>query len=197
LGGIASGKSAVARLLAGRGGTVLDADAIAQEVLRDPEVIKAVADAFGPGVLDESGSLSRPALADLVFDDPQARCRLEGLTHPAVRARILAGVAKARSSERRPIVLDVPLLLEDRSGEGLDSLCDCLVFVDSDPQERDRRARDDRGWKAGEVSRREATQVPLQEKRARAQYVIHNQGTLHELERRVREVLSDLNLPTS
>ncbi|MDP6370080.1 MAG: dephospho-CoA kinase, partial [Planctomycetota bacterium] len=169
VGGIASGKSAVARFLAGEGGTVLDADVLAREALETPAVIQAITSAWGSDLLGENGLLSRPALARRVFDDPQARRWLEGLTHPAVRARIRAGLEEARSLGRGPIVLDVPLLLESNSSEGLAALCDSLIFVASDPTHREARARQTRGWPAGEVARREATQLPLPEKRARAQ----------------------------
>ncbi|MDP6520383.1 MAG: dephospho-CoA kinase, partial [Planctomycetota bacterium] len=148
VGGIASGKSAVARFLAGEGGTVLDADVLAREALETPAVIQAITSAWGSDLLGENGLLSRPALARRVFDDPQARRWLEGLTHPAVRARIRAGLEEARSLGRGPIVLDVPLLLESNSSEGLAALCDSLIFVASDPTHREARARQTRGWLA-------------------------------------------------
>ncbi|HJO27181.1 MAG TPA: dephospho-CoA kinase [Planctomycetota bacterium] len=193
LGGIASGKSAVARILAGESGTVLDADAHAREVLESPAVIQAIVKAWGPGVLLPAGGLSRPALAQRVFRDAAARRWFEGLTHPLVRARIMAALDEARSLGRGPIVLDVPLLLETSSSEDFAALCDSLIFVASDPEDREQRARESRGWPAGEVARREAAQLPLSEKRARAHYIINNQGDLRELEHQTRKVLRELD----
>ena len=188
LGGVASGKSLVARLLAGAEGRVLCADALAREALESPAVVSRIREAFGEGVLDGSGRPDREALAALVFADPEARRRLEGWTHPAVRARILEGLAEARAAGIPLVVLDVPLLLENDAQHGLVSQCTALVFVDVSDAERDRRARDERRWKPGEVARREAAQLPLSEKRKRADFVIRNEGSEEQLERAVRAV---------
>lgn len=192
LGGIASGKSLVARLLAGSGGAVVDADAAAREVLGSPELRERIREHFGPAALRPDGTPDREVLARRVFADPEARARLESWIHPPVRARIHALVREARGAGRTPIVLDVPLLLENDAEHHLAELCDALVFVDSDPGERDRRAQAQRGWPEGEVLRREAAQTPLSEKRARAHHVIHNRGDLEQLERSVRDVLAAL-----
>lgn len=205
LGGIASGKSLAARLLAGEDGVVVDADRIAREVLESAEVVAELERAFGRGVLDAQRSPDREALARVVFADPGARARLEALTHPRVRARILASLERARGSGTARIVLDVPLLLE--TDEALPSegsppspavlpsplrQCDVLVFVDADDSERDRRAQERRGWEPGEVARREAAQLPLEEKKKRADYVLRNDRGPDELAAAVREVLRDL-----
>ena len=89
LGGIASGKSRAAELLAGSEGVVVAADALAHEVLGSVEVRTLVLERFGAQLLDSEGAIDRPALARIVFGDPQARLELEGWTHPRVRARIL------------------------------------------------------------------------------------------------------------
>lgn len=185
LGGIASGKSLVARLLAAEEGIVIDADRHAREVLRDPKIARRIEAEFGPGLLGADGLPDRQALAKRVFADPRARRRLEGWIHPRVRARIGAELAEARARGRSPIVLDVPLLLENDAAHGLVGECDLLVFVDSDPAERDRRAVARRGWEPGEVARREAAQMPLAQKRARADYVISNTRDRESLEREV------------
>lgn len=189
LGGIASGKSRVAHELAGPDGVVLDADRLAREVLDSPEVRARIEAELGPGIV-VAGRVDRAALAELVFRDPAARTRLEGWIHPRVRAMLRDGVAEARASGRRRIVLDVPLLLENDAEHGLAGMCDTLVFVDSDLATRDRRAVAHRGWQPGEVERREAAQLPLSEKRARADHVIDNRGTESELVLATRE-LSD------
>jgi dephospho-CoA kinase len=85
-------------------------------------------------------------------------------------------------------VLDVPLLLENDAEHGLARLCDFLVFVDAAPAVREQRAIESRGWPAGEVERRERTQMPLESKRARARYVIDNDAGLAELEAAVARI---------
>lgn len=192
LGGIASGKSAVAARLAGPDGRVVSADALAHEALA--ELASQVEAELGPGLLDAEGRVDRAALAGRVFDDPEARARLEGWIHPRVRARILAVLAEAEEQGVPRVVLDVPLLLENDAQHGLVARCHHLVFVDAPPAERDRRAVERRGWQPGEVQRREATQLPLDTKRARADFVVENTGTLEELDAAVDRVLAEAGL---
>src|SRR5690606_30137133 len=112
----------------------------------------------------------REKLGALVFADADARRKLETLTHPRVRARVRKLLDEARSEGVPRIVLDVPLLLENDDRHGLVRECDVLVFVDSDATAREARARASRGWAPGEVARREAAQMPLEAKRARADH---------------------------
>jgi len=191
LGGIASGKSLVARLLAGEQGVLISADRLAHEVLDTPEVRTRVRERFGAGVIGSDGRVDRRALGNLVFDPErgeEARRELERWTHPLVRDRIMARWSEARAAGARRIVLDVPLLLENDADHGLARLCDVLVFVDSDDETRDRRARQERGWPAGEVARREAAQIPLTEKKQRAQHLLPNHSSLKQLEEAVADL---------
>lgn len=183
LGGIASGKSAVARLLAGPEGVVIDADQLAREVLETAPVPAQVARELGADLLRPDGALDRAQLARRVFDDPAARRKLESLTHPRVRARVRGLLDEARARGAPRIVLDVPLLLENDGQHGLVAECDALVFVDADVRAREARAQASRGWAPGEVARREAAQMPLETKRERADHVLRNAGGLAELER--------------
>jgi dephospho-CoA kinase len=193
LGGVASGKSTAARLLAGPEGVVIDADRLAREVLAEPEAVAWLARTFGHGVLDAAGRPDRGALAERVFASPAERERLEAFTHPRIRARIRAALEDARAAGRPRIVLDVPLLLENEAEHGLTAACNVLVFVEAGEAERERRARAGRGWSAGEIARRQAAQLALPHKRARARYVIRNDGTLAELERNVNQLLAALH----
>ena len=192
LGGIGSGKSRVARELAGPGGVVVDADRLAGEVLDSPEVTARIREAWGRGALDADGRPDRTRLAERVFVSAGERARLEGWIHPRVRERILAALADAEARGVEIVVLDVPLLLENDPEHGLAGRCDRLVFVDAPAEERDRRAAAQRGWSPGEVARREAAQLPLEEKRSRADHVIANDGTLDDLAAAVAAVLADL-----
>jgi len=195
LGGVASGKSTVARGLAGDTGLVLSADEIAHHVLASPEVTALVRERFGDEVLDSEGRPDRARLAALAFDGPgaeEARQALEGWIHPRVRATILARVREARAGGVGPVVLDVPLLLENDAQHGFVALCDALVLVDAPQALREERARSKRGWRPGDVARRELAQLPLDEKRRRAGFVLLNQGTSEDLEREVERVLAEL-----
>jgi dephospho-CoA kinase len=192
LGGIASGKSAVGRILAGERGIVIDADRIAREVLETPGVRFDLLTAFGGRVFGLDGRPDREVLAKTVFASPEARAKLEGFTHPAIRARIRAELQAARKAGAPVIVLDVPLLLENESRHGLVDECDEIVFVDAKDDLREARASASRGWRPGELARREATQMPLAAKRSRAGHVVENQGSLLELEAAVRRLAREI-----
>ncbi len=195
LGGVASGKSAAARFLAGEGGWVVSADEIVHKLLAEKDAIEAFSRRFGETVLGPNGGLDRARLAQLVFDPEQgaeARAALEDWTHPRVRARILARIEEARSEGVPRVVLDVPLLLETDAQSGLARLCHVLVFVAVSDEQRDQRGREQRSWPAGEVARREAAQLPLDEKMERADYVLSNETTLEELEAACRHVLAQI-----
>ena len=194
LGGIASGKSTAAELLAGPDGLVLAADRIAHEVLASDEVTALVREHFGEAVLGPDGRPDRAALAARVFDPAHGeadRRRLEGWTHPRVRATISTRLREARAAGIPRVVLDVPLLLENDPEHGLVEACDVLVFVDVPLEERRRRAAT-RGWDVDELARREALQLPLAEKRARADHVLQNDGDLAALAARVDALVATL-----
>ncbi len=190
LGGIAAGKSAVATAFAAHGVRHIDADGIARQVSARPEVVQAVARDLGPDVVGADGRLDRQRLAVMIFSDPAARARLEALTHPPVRAAILLDLAKARS-EATSVLLDVPLLLE----RGLIGECDYVVFVAASEATRSARAAE-RGWEPAELARREAAQAPLSEKRARANFLLDNDGSLDDLRRQVAGLLTRLTEAT-
>jgi dephospho-CoA kinase len=141
------------------------------------------------------GKPDREVIAKTVFASPQARAKLEGFTHPPIRARIRADLQAARKAGVPRIVLDVPLLLENESGHGLAAECDEIVFVDARDDLREARALASRGWRPGEVARREAVQMPLAEKRARAGRVVENHGSFAELEQAVSRLAAEIDLP--
>jgi len=195
LGGIASGKSAVARLLAGPDGIVLSADELAREALDTPAVLARVRARFGPTAIGPDGRADRTVLARAVFDPEHGaglRAELESWTHPLVRDRIRERLSQARAAGTPRVVLDVPLLLENDAQHGLAQLCDVLVFVDAPAEERERRAQRERGWPRGEVARREAAQLALSEKKKRAHHVLQNDRSPGDLERSVAGLLARL-----
>ena len=190
LGGVASGKSAVAGLFRERGALVLNADEMAREVLDLPGMVELVETRLGPGLVGADGKLDRKALADKVFRSKKARSILESLVHP----RVLAGIRDRLSRLREGpglVVLDVPLLLE----AGLEEECDYLVFVESPETERERRALQ-RGWAPGERLRREKTQMSLETKRGKADYIVNNSGSLDETRKQVLDLLGSWRIRT-
>lgn len=187
VGGVASGKSSVAATLAELGAAVLDADAIARRLLDDPPIRAKLLQRFGPSIAaggNPSGAIDRAALGRATFGHPEALAYLEGLIHPGVREELTRGLARHLAEGLVPaVVLDVPLLLE---ASPLAERCDLLVHVESPPAERRRRVVDLRGWDGVELARREAHQLPPDEKRRRADLVLRNDGTLASLRERVR-----------
>jgi dephospho-CoA kinase len=185
LGGVAAGKSAVARIFAAHGLWHIDADAITRATASEPAVLAQVAAAFGPEAV-RAGALDREAIGRAVFADPAARKRLEAILHPPVLARIDAELAAARS-QGVSALLDVPLLLET----GLDTRCDVLVFVAAAANVRKERAAA-RGWPEGELARREAAQAPLASKQQRAHHTVSNDGPIAATEDQVKTLLEEL-----
>jgi dephospho-CoA kinase len=177
----------VARLFAGCGARVADADRIAREILGTRAVRAALRRAWGAGVLGRAGRPDRAAIARIVFRDPRALRRLNRLVHPRVVARIRRDVARWRKGGR-PVVLDVPLLLETP----LRRLCTTLVFVDAPPARRARRTERARSWPKGEVARRERFQSGLARKRRLAGAVIDNGGSRAATSRQVARLYRSL-----
>ena len=184
-GNVASGKSSVAALFGRWGATVIDADAIVRELQRPgTEVHAAIVRRFGPGVLLPDGTLDRAALRDWILADPGVRDDLEAIVHPAVAARRAELVRAARERGAPVIVSEIPLLFE-----ALDPAAfDVVVLVDAPPEVRRRRLVEERGLAPAEADRLIAAQMPSDLKRARSRYVIDNDGSMDDLERRARAV---------
>lgn len=182
-GGIGAGKSAVARRLAEHGAVVIDSDVLAREAVApgSPGLAEVVA-AFGPGVLAGDGSLDRPALAARVFGDEEVRRRLEGIIHPRVRARTAELVAAAPPDA--VVVNDVPLLVE----AGLAGLYQLVIVVLADEPVRVARLVRERAMDPQEAYARIRAQASDEHRRAVADVVIVNNGSLEELYHRVDAV---------
>ncbi|MDP9396518.1 MAG: dephospho-CoA kinase [Actinomycetota bacterium] len=186
-GGIGSGKSEVARRLAAHGAVVVDADAVAREVVAPGTPgHQAVVAAFGPTMLRPDGGLDRARLGALVFTDEDARKRLESIVHPLVRQRSqeLMDAAPAGSV----VVYDVPLLVESELGEGFD----LVVVVDAPEDVQVARLVGARGMSAADARARLAAQAGRQDRLAAADVVIDNSGSLDDLERQVGALWADL-----
>jgi dephospho-CoA kinase len=192
-GGIGSGKSTVARMLADEGAVVIDADAIVHELQAPGMPLCAeIAAEFGPGVLDAHGALDRAALGANVFRDPEARRRLEALVHPRVGAEFARRVAAAHVAGAPLLVLDIPLLFEGRSrgtGSAARMHFDLTVLVYAPEALQVERQVSRDGAQRDEALRRVRAQLPIEEKKALADVVIDNSGSLEETRRQVRELL--------
>ena len=178
-GGIGSGKSTVSRLLSERGAVIIDADVAAREVVvPGGPAYQGVVDRFGPGILAPDGTIDRPALAAIVFNDAEARADLEAITHPAVGVLINEQLA-AEAGTDHVVVLDVPLLVESgRTGTP-------VIVVDCPPETAIRRLVEQRAMDEADARRRVAAQVSREERLAHADLVIDNSGSPEALEHQV------------
>jgi dephospho-CoA kinase len=180
-GGIGSGKSTVAAMMADLGAVVVDADALAREaVAAGTPGLRAVVERFGPAVLAEDGSLDRAALAGVVFDDRAALADLNAIVHPLVRAAIAARLAVLDGTDS-VVVLEIPLLVESGRSYGESA----VVVVDCPEDVAIRRLVEGRGMDPGDAGRRIAAQVSRKERLAAADVVIDNAGSLDDLRRQV------------
>lgn len=186
-GGIASGKSTVSAILAELGAVVIDADALAREVVaRGTPGLDAVVAEFGPGLLTPDGDLDRPAMGALVFGDAGARKRLEGIIHPLVHAR--SAELEAAASPRAVVVHDIPLLAEvGRAGS-----FDAVIVVDAPPELQVTRMVEDRGWAREDAESRIAAQATRGDRLAIATHVVDNTGSLEELREQVERIYTEL-----
>jgi len=189
-GNIASGKSTVAHLLSERGATIIDSDILARRVVEmDTPAYREIVRRWGAEILAPDGTLDRAALRRRVFKDPVQLEELNRLTHPEVvrlRDRL---IADARRRGDRMAVCDIPLLFEaNLAGE-----FERIVLVDAPRPLRLERLVRERGLGETEAMDMIAAQMPAELKRARADFIIDNEGTLAALERRVEEVWSTLD----
>lgn len=189
-GGLACGKSTVARIMAAEGAHILDADEIARDLVAPgTPAITAIAKHFGPAFLQEDGSLDRAALRALVFRDPQARRWLEDLLHPSIRRVFRERTAGIVMVDPQAIVVwVVPLLVEGGYGAELDG----VVVVDCRPDQQRARALARPGWTPADVEGVCAAQCSREERLRHADWVIDNSGSPEETARQVQALLATL-----
>jgi len=185
-GGLASGKSTVARMLDARGVPVFDADEAVHELYRpEHEGARAVSELFGPTMLDADGGVDRSALAERVLDDPEARPRLEATIHPMVRRQVAAWL-RSLGSESIAVV-EAALLVETGSYRDYD----VLMVVWCEPEQQFERALA-RGVPRDRARRFLAAQLSLDQKRQLADVVVDNRGDLEDLEDEVNRAYSEI-----
>lgn len=172
-GGIGSGKSTVAALLAERGAVIVDADAIHRQNM-------APGGRVHDAVLARFGTIDRPSLAAIVFNDPEALADLNALTHPAVAAGIVERLA-AEAATDHVVVLDVPLLVESINAYPVAG----LIVVDAPPEVALQRLVEQRGMSEADARSRMAAQATREQRLAAADFVIDNRGSLDDLRREI------------
>jgi dephospho-CoA kinase len=186
-GGIGAGKSEVSARLAAQGAVVIDADAIAREVVEPgTEGLAEVVEAFGPEVLLPDGTLDRPRLGEIVFADPELRGKLNEIVHPRVGARMAE--LEREAGPASIVVHDVPLIAES----GRTDAYDLVVVVDVPPRVQLDRLVRRRGMTREQAEARMAAQAGREQRLAIADIVIDNSGSLAELDRQVGDLWSEL-----
>jgi dephospho-CoA kinase len=188
-GNIGSGKSTVAQLLSERGATIVDADVLARRAVEQgTTAYRGIVERWGTSILAPDGGVDRAALRRIVFSEPAELEQLNALVHPEVERMRVALVEQARQRGDRLVVCDIPLMFERKLTDDFD----CIVLVDAPRPVRLERLVRERGLRETEAMAMIVAQMPAELKRARADFVIDNEGTLTQLDERVTEVWSAL-----
>jgi len=193
VGGVAAGKSTAAAALGQLGCAVIDADAIAGELLDDEAVRRELGRHFGGAIFAPDGTVDRKALGGIVFADGQSLARLNEVLHPRIRARIEEGIAEAQSRRDVPaVVLDAAVLFEAR----WDDLCSDIVFVEAPAPLRRSRAEASRGWDRTTWEAREKSQISLDKKARKCHHVVDSCSGVSYLHEQIRELFHRI-VPTA
>lgn len=190
-GGIASGKSLVVRSLARRGAVTFSADEAARAILTPQgRVLDAIVEAFGTDILLPNKALDRGLLAKQIFQTPQLRHKLDSITHPPILYLLSTQIESARYelSPQTTVCVEMPLLYE----VGLEHWFETILVVYATPEEQIARLSQRSKITPEEAKRRLSAQMPLEEKRRRADIVIENHGTLSELEKQLQRLWNQL-----
>jgi dephospho-CoA kinase len=188
-GGVAAGKSTVARMFTELGATVVDADELAREVTSPgTEVHRHIVEVFGPQFLDATGKIDRVRLGEVVFKDPGARRQLEAITHPAIMEAAARRLEDLGRRGHRMVVYEAALLVES----GRDRAMDMLVVVVAEDELRLHRLTERNGLSREAALQRLGAQLPQALKASRGDHVIDNSGSLQRTRARVEEVWREL-----
>lgn len=186
-GNIGSGKSTVARYLAGLGAEVIDADSVARDVVATGTAgLKKIIGEFGTGVLNQKGELDRAAMAAIIFDNPEARVKLEVIIHPEVIRMISGRIFDYRAGlgSAPVLVVEVPLLIET----GMHKMVDEVWVVIAGRDAQVERVMNRSGLSLFEVQKRIQAQMPQEEKCKYADKVIDNSGSIENTARQVKDL---------
>ena len=187
-GGVGMGKSTAAGFLSAHGVRVVDTDDLARQLVRPGQpALLEIQKTFGAEMIAANGELKRAELARLVFADSVARGKLEAILHPRIREQWLARIESWRAENCPLAVVVIPLLFENRAEAQFEKI---ICVACSPAAQHDRLAA--RGWTAEQIRRRRAAQLPVEEKIARAQFVIWTEGDLEMHRRQIEEILKKL-----
>jgi len=185
-GGIASGKSTISNMIKSLGFVVIDADMAAREVVMPGEIAyQKIVEAFGKEILLDNGEIDRTKLGSIVFHQEEKRLLLNGIVHPAVRKRMLADKDAAIEKGEKTVFMDIPLLFESKLTYMVDHTI--LVYVDEDVQLK--RLMERNQLTKEEALARIQSQMPLKEKKALADAVINNNGTIEDSREQLLQIL--------
>ncbi len=188
-GGIASGKSTVSRILQQAGIPVVCLDELAREAVRaGSPALAEIREVFGEEVFGPDGELDRQAMAYVVFEDESKRRVLESIIHPRVSQETQRRVKELEKEGYKLVVLDVPLLYE----VGWEKICDKVVVVYAPREVQERRLKERDGLSAEQARTRLDAQMPIEDKRIRAHYVIDNSGTLDRTRSHLENLVAKL-----
>jgi len=189
-GGIASGKSTVSRLLVKHGALLVDADQVARDIVEQGQpALKEITSFFGQAILHEDGSLNRAALGAIVFSDKDKLAKLESITHPAIRKRMLSTIERYKEENPNAIIVaDVPLIYETNQMHLYEAIV--VVYVPRDIQIERLAVRNDITQDV--AASRVDIQMDIEHKKALADYVIDNSGSLEQTEKQVIEFIQRL-----
>ncbi len=183
-GGISSGKSSVARMLASLGAECIDADEMCHRLILAKGLKDKITERFGNTVLDTYGKIDRTQLAEIVFQDKTSLDDLCSILHPVVIDQIKSRIVEMeKQGRRKAIVIDAALLEES----DLSLMCDFVVFINTGKDNRLKRSQTGRHWPEGELEKRERFQMSLEDKKKKADYIIDNNFSTDDTFRQVKE----------
>lgn len=191
IGAIGAGKSTVGKLLAQRGGHVIDADALGHDALRQPEIVSELVNRWGDRIRKPDDTLDRRAIGAIVFANPDERAALQATVYPFIGKRTLQEIAAAQADPAVAfVVLDAAVQLE----AGWADMVDRLLYIDAPREERVKRLAVRSNWTESELSAREAAQWPAERKKALANAVLVNDGDAAEFAHKVDQLVKDWEL---
>ncbi|WP_134699912.1 dephospho-CoA kinase [Ammoniphilus sp. YIM 78166] len=189
-GGIASGKSTVASMFKELGCVIIDADKVARDVVKPgQEGLEAVVHRFGPQILTQEGELDRKALGAIIFHNEEKRKELNSILHPLIRKQMQREKEEALQANPPLIIMDIPLLFESQLEQTVEAVI--VVYVPPNQQlerlmQRDQISRE-------EARRKMDSQMPIDEKKKRADFIIENSGSLAETRTQVEAIFTKLS----
>lgn len=187
-GSIASGKSTVSEMLKNSGYPIIDADLVARQVVEPgSDTLEQIEQAFGPEVIRVDGTMDRPKVGEIIFNDPAKRKVLNDIIHPAIRQEMLRQRHEYMTEGYKTIIMDIPLLFESR----LQHLVDKILVVSVTEENQFRRLVERNGFTEKEARARISSQLPMSVKEDGADAVIYNNGTLDETKWQLNRILDN------